>query len=66
MKLLGTTEQDTAKIAVAEMGLPISPEEFHKKFSVLCQSALLNAPLFAGIINDPHFVPIYYIFDFRS
>lgn len=66
MKLLGTTEQDTAKIAIAEMGLPINPEEFHEKFSVLCQSALLNAPLFAGIINDPHIISKYYIFHFRS
>lgn len=48
ISLLGTTEQDTARIAVASMELPITPKEFHQRFSDLCQTALENAPLFKG------------------
>lgn len=48
MSLLGTTEQDTARIAVSSMELSITPTEFHKKFSELCQTALENAHLCKG------------------
>lgn len=48
MKILGTTEQRTAEIAVNDLKLPISIGEFHKKFNDLGYQRLGDAPLLRG------------------
>ncbi|KAM7353154.1 pseudouridine 5'-phosphatase-like Gs1l isoform 1-T1 [Cochliomyia hominivorax] len=48
LKILGTTEPRTAEIAVTDIGLPISPQEFLEKFHELCRTLLTNCPLKPG------------------
>lgn len=48
LKLLGTTEPRTAEIAVTDLGLPITPQEFLEKFHVLCRKLLANCPMKPG------------------
>lgn len=48
LKLLGTTEPRTAEIAVTEIGLPISPQEFLEKFHKLCRPLLANCLMKPG------------------
>lgn len=51
MRILGTTEQMTAKIAVNELHLPITVDEFKLRFSDLGRKRLANVPLFKGILD---------------
>lgn len=44
----GTTEQMTAKIAITELGLPITVEQFHELFSTLCRKRFSNLSLMEG------------------
>lgn len=48
MRVLGTTEQLMAKIAVTDLDLPITPAEFHKIFQMLCRKRFLNLNLMPG------------------
>lgn len=48
LKILGTPEQDTAKIAVREMDLPITPEEFLKIYKEKVAAELQNPVLMPG------------------
>lgn len=48
MRVLGTTEQMMAKIAVTDLGLPITPAEFHRLFSELCRQRFRNLELMEG------------------
>ncbi|XP_014088525.1 probable pseudouridine-5'-phosphatase [Bactrocera oleae] len=48
IKLLGTTEQKSAEIAVNELELPITVEEYLKIFSNKCKEMLGNSPLMQG------------------
>lgn len=48
MRILGTTEQMTGKIAITELGLPISAAEFHDLFSALCRKRFSNLSLMEG------------------
>lgn len=48
MRILGTTEQMTAKLAVNELRLPISVEEFTVRFGDLGRQRLGNADLLKG------------------
>lgn len=48
MKILGTPEPITAKLAVDEMQLPITPEEFLKEYREMGKTYLQNPPLFDG------------------
>lgn len=50
VKILGTPEPDTAKIAVEEMQLPITPDEFLAKYKPRCLELLQNPNLMPGII----------------
>lgn len=51
MKILGTTEQMTASIAVKDLNLPITAGEFHLKYSELCRKRLDSVPLIRGTFN---------------
>ncbi|XP_023310526.1 probable pseudouridine-5'-phosphatase isoform X2 [Anoplophora glabripennis] len=48
VKVLGTPEKDTARIAVTEMGLPISPEEFLIIYKEKVHKELQNPVLMPG------------------
>uniref|UniRef100_V5I8G1 pseudouridine 5'-phosphatase n=1 Tax=Anoplophora glabripennis TaxID=217634 RepID=V5I8G1_ANOGL len=48
LKVLGTPEEDTARIAVTEMGLPISPEEFLIIYKEKVHEELQNPVLMPG------------------
>jgi len=48
MKILGTPEPMTAKIAVSEMQLPITPEQFLEEYVEMGKTYLQNPPLFDG------------------
>ena len=48
MKILGTTERRTCEIAVAELGLPCTVDEFHKQFIQACLDNLGDAFLMRG------------------
>lgn len=48
MRILGTTEQMTAKLAVNELRLPISVDEFTVRFSELGRQRLGNVDLLKG------------------
>lgn len=48
LKIRGTPEPITAKIAVTEMQLPLSPEEFTEIYRPLCHARLLHPPLMPG------------------
>lgn len=48
MRILGTTEQMSAKIAVTELGLPITTKEFLDMFSALCRKRFANLDLLPG------------------
>lgn len=50
MRILGTTEQMTAKLAVNELRLPISVDEFKVRFAELGRQRLGNAPLLQGLL----------------
>lgn len=47
-KILGTQEVDTCKIAVREMQLPISWEQFQQEFTAKTRMMLQNCPLMKG------------------
>lgn len=51
MRILGTTEQMTAKIAVNELHLPITVDEFKLHFSDLGRKRLANVTLLKGIFG---------------
>lgn len=48
LKILGTPEKDTARIAVTEMGLPLSPEEFLVIYKEKGRKELQNLVLMPG------------------
>ncbi|XP_017782544.1 PREDICTED: pseudouridine-5'-phosphatase-like [Nicrophorus vespilloides] len=48
MKILGTPEQETVRLAVELMELPITKEEFFQQYKVKIQEELKHPPLFAG------------------
>lgn len=48
LKILGTPEQDTAKIAVTEMNLPLTPEEFLVIYKEKVDAELQNPELMPG------------------
>lgn len=48
MRVLGTTEQSMAKIAVRDLDLPITATEFHHLFTALCRQRFLNLSLMEG------------------
>lgn len=48
MKILGTTERRTCEIAVEELNLPCTVDDFYKKFKQSCLDNLGNANLFKG------------------
>ncbi|GJQ68872.1 hypothetical protein Trydic_g6069 [Trypoxylus dichotomus] len=49
LKIRGTPEPMTAKIAVTEMRLPMSPEEFSQIYKPMCDQRLQNPPLMPGV-----------------
>lgn len=48
MEILGTTTQRTAEIAVNELNLPITPDEFVKQFEELGRQRLEEANILPG------------------
>ncbi|KAJ8974886.1 hypothetical protein NQ317_011732 [Molorchus minor] len=48
LKILGTPEKDTARLAVSEMQLPISPEEFLVDYKERVKKELQNPELMPG------------------
>lgn len=48
MKIMGTTERRTCEIAVKELNLPVSVDEFHHQYQVSCLKNLGNAYLLKG------------------
>lgn len=50
LKLNGTIETETARIAIEEMGLPLTIEEFLKKFHDYSDMQLPECPLMPGLI----------------
>lgn len=49
LKILGTPEPDTAKIAVEQMQLPLTPDEFLSVYKPRCLELLQNPDLMPGI-----------------
>lgn len=50
IRILGTTEQMTAKIAVNELQLPITVDEFRQKFSELARIRLRDCAWLRGSV----------------
>jgi hypothetical protein len=50
MKILGTTERRTCEIAVKELSLPCSVDDFHRQFRISCMKNLENVYLFKGVV----------------
>lgn len=48
MRVLGTTEQLMAKIAVTDLDLPITPAEFQRLFKALCRKRFQDLDLMPG------------------
>lgn len=48
MKILGTTERRTCEIAVKELNLPCSVDEFHEQYVSSCVKNLENVFLLKG------------------
>lgn len=48
MRILGVTEQMTARIAISELGLPITGQEFHEMFSALSRKRFHELKLMDG------------------
>lgn len=48
LKILGTPEQDTARIAVAELQLPMTPDEFLDQYHVKVAEGLKNPNIMPG------------------
>lgn len=51
IRILGTTEQMTAKIAVNDLKLPITVDEFRQIFSELARKRLRNVTWLRGIAS---------------
>lgn len=47
-KLLGTVQTETCKIAVREMKLPITAQQFNHEFNTLTHKYLPNVPKLPG------------------
>lgn len=61
LKILGTPEHDTARIAVREMGLPLAPEKFLEIYKSKVCVELQNPPLLPGVIgNNGNIYNMYY------
>jgi len=54
MRILGTTERRTCEIAVQELGLPCTVDDFQKQFSQSCLDNLGNCNLMKG--EDRQFI----------
>lgn len=54
IKILGTPEHDTCRIAVTEMKLPITPEEFLEIYKAKVKVVLTNPPLMPGTRVSPN------------
>lgn len=50
LKVLGTPEMMTAKVAVEEMQLPVTPEQFLNIYKPRCLELLTNPNLMPGIL----------------
>lgn len=48
MKVLGTTEYRTCEIAVKELNLPCTVDEFHQQYRLSCMKNLADVYLFKG------------------
>lgn len=48
MKILGTTERRTCEIAVKELELPCTVDEFHRQYKLSCVKNLGNVFLLKG------------------
>lgn len=48
MKIMGTTEYDTARITIEQNDLPLQIDEFNKVFKSRAFEALANVPLMPG------------------
>lgn len=48
MRVMGTTEQMTIKIVIEDLKLPVSQEDFHKKFNDLCRQRFTKLNLLKG------------------
>lgn len=54
MRILGTTEQRTAEIAVNDLKLPIATAEFTNQFNDLGRKRLGEATLLRGNVTNYH------------
>lgn len=50
MKILGTTERRTCEIAVKDLQLNCTVDEFHKEYKTLCREYLSDCKLLKGIL----------------
>lgn len=53
MKILGTTERRTCEIAVKELNLPCTVDDFHKQYVESGLKNLKNVHLLEGLLNLP-------------
>lgn len=61
VRLLGTTEMTTAKIAVTELELPITIDEFRAQFTASSRQKLLDVDMMKGVHStlSLFFVAVY-------
>lgn len=52
MKILGTTERRTCEIAVKELNLPCTVDEFHRQFVLSCLKNLKDVYFLQGIAGN--------------
>lgn len=60
MRILGTTERRTCEIAVKELNLPCTVDEFHRQFVLSCLKNLENVYLFKGIASETNCGKYFY------
>lgn len=64
---MGTVESVTAKIAVTELGLPITIDEFRQKFSKESRSRLGHVQMMKGVhhdTGDSHYFVLFHVIFF--
>jgi pseudouridine-5'-monophosphatase len=59
MKILGTTERRTCEIAVKDLALPCSVDDFHKKYRQMCLTDLKDVYLLKGTFSHFKYFSIF-------
>lgn len=63
MKIMGTTEQRSAEIAVTDLKLPLTVDQYLVKYNILCHEMLGSSKLLQGLFKDNILFPKVWLFE---